>query len=326
MNSTVETSTTETRHTRPVLCAFLGFIIVALAVTVLPRLGSAVGQYRSAKKQEMAATDMLEKAAGDKIQTIKEMGLSEYARRTNATASRQDSAGSCDDSSDGPQRNEDAVLEQKIRQELENSVARQNLGWHCTRVRLAQCDANTYLGLAEFDKTKPLAFELMTDGYRRSFGFSRLLSRADWEKEFRNARQDKQGAKAEPDSARSENTPGTSVGRGKSERQTPLGDDDIKRLRMCQIGYVTEVGLAAAGISFGEFTDRLSRSQISPPVLTQSTDGQTVVTIKEGTKTTRLFFTCDPTGGACVIAGGEINGDEIDSYTAMAIMIGLTGQ
>jgi hypothetical protein len=222
--------------------ALLGLAIVVLAVAVFPRLGSAVGQYRSAKKQEMAAADMLERAAGDKVKTIKEMGLSEYARKTSTTASHQDSADSSDDSSYGPQPSEDAGLEQKVRQELENSVARQNLGWHCTRVRLVQCDANTYLGLAQFDKTKPLAFELMTDKDRLSFGFSRLLSRADWEKGSQNIQQNKQGAMTEPDLVRSESIPGTSVGRGKSERQTPLSDDDIKRLRACQIGYVIDGG------------------------------------------------------------------------------------
>ena len=151
MSPVEETTTKQRKHTRPIFWVLLGLVIVVLVVAVFPKLGSAVGQYRSAKKEEMAAVDRSVKATADKIKTIKEMGLSEYARRTSTTASHQDSVDSRDDSSGGLQPSEDAVLEQKIRQELENSAARQNLGWHCTRVRLAQCDANTYLGLAEFD-------------------------------------------------------------------------------------------------------------------------------------------------------------------------------
>jgi hypothetical protein len=76
----------------------------------------------------------------------------------------------------------------------------------------------------------------------------------------------------------------------------------------------------------GEFLDRLSTSQISPPALTQSADGQIVVTVKEGTKTASLFFACEASRGICAIAGGEINGQEMTPDAALAIMLGLAGQ
>lgn len=438
MNSTAEKSATERRQARPVLCAFLGLIIVTLAVTVLPRLGSAVGQYRSAKKGEMAAAERYAKAVSNGDKVIKEVGLSEYARRTSTTASAQDSTEARHDTSGVPQPKQHAVLEETIRQTLASSAARQNLGWRCTRVRLVQSDANTYLGFAEFDKAKPLAFELTTGTDHQSFGFSRLLSRADWEEESRNTSQNKpdvarnteetggsseailelqswrwytangfvltegtvenvSGRKlanvevvvifmdasgdlvtsadahikydpilpgqvspftvfasenpaitkasidfkefmggsikwrmrdrgAEPNAVRPENTPGTSVRGKNTERQTPLSDDDIKRLRGCQIGYANDGGLAAVGVSLGEFLDRLSASQTSPPGLTQSADGQTVVTIKEGTKTISLLFACDASRGICAITGGEINDQEIGADAALAVMLGLAGQ
>ncbi len=108
--------------------------------------------------------------------------------------------------------------------------------------------------------------------------------------------------------------------------QACLNSDETERLRACQIAYPIADGLAAAGISFGEFLDRLSHSRTSPSVLTQSTDGKTVVTIREGTEALSLLFDCDASRGVCTITGGEIGDQEIASDMALAVMMSVTGQ
>lgn len=112
----------------------------------------------------------------------------------------------------------------------------------------------------------------------------------------------------------------------KRQTETGFSDDQLAKLRKCQLAYLIEGGLASTGMSFGEFLDRLSDVTESAPALTTSIDGQTIVTISRNGRTLRLLFACDPTSGVCMVTGGQIDLEEIDSRTALAIILTLTCQ
>jgi hypothetical protein len=105
-----------------------------------------------------------------------------------------------------------------------------------------------------------------------------------------------------------------------------VSSEDLSKLKNCQVAYMSDVGPAAAGISFGGFLDTLSASKKDWKV-TKSADGsKTIVSVRANGKELKLHFACNVDQHVCIISGGEVDGQRLDAMTAMGAMVALVGR
>jgi len=165
--------------TRIFWCIVLPTFVGVAVVVPLMKLEASQRERREAVEHLAKATEQQLRAIGT---------LSADGKQMSDLAAGVDNQNNV---SGGHEPDHSAVLAEMIRKELDDSAGRQGLDWRCIKVQLAKCEANTYLGIAEFDSTEPLAFKVKVDAAHQAFGFCSLRTSEEWERKYENARENK---------------------------------------------------------------------------------------------------------------------------------------
>jgi len=165
--------------TRIFWCIVLPTFVGVAVVVPLMKLEASQKERREAAEHLAKATEQQLRAIGT---------LSADGKQMSDLAAGVDNQNNV---SGGHEPDHSAVLAEMIRKELDDSTGRQGLDWRCIKVQLAKCEANTYLGIAEFDSTEPLAFKVKVDAAHQAFGFCSLRTSEEWERKYENARENK---------------------------------------------------------------------------------------------------------------------------------------